>query len=79
MFKDSKVVVFSMNDIKHWHGKEILNHTRMQVPAVIVTYNYFMNSVDRMDEVKCTGVVKGKMCSNDYFCVSTIRSINEQC
>ena len=37
-----------------WTGNESMSRTTFQVPAIIVAYNTFMNSVDRMDQLRST-------------------------
>jgi hypothetical protein len=36
--------------LERWTGSENLHRTKFDVPAIIVAYNVFMNSVDRMDQ-----------------------------
>lgn len=38
-----------LSPLKRWTGSETLNCSTFQVPAIIVAYNLYMNSVDRAD------------------------------
>ncbi len=38
----------------------MLHQTEMQVLAIVVAYNYFMNSVDRMDQIRSTVPIQRK-------------------
>ena len=42
--------VHGLGPVHHWTGTEIFHRTVFQVPAPIVTYNIYMNSVDIMDQ-----------------------------
>lgn len=40
--------------LSRWTGTESCHRTNFQVPAIIVSYNMFMNVVDRMDQIRST-------------------------
>ena len=42
--------------LKRWIGGETFHRTELKVPAIIVAYNLFMNSVDRFDQVRSTNI-----------------------
>ena len=44
--------VNGMGTIQRWTGKETMHRTNLSVPAIIVAYNNYMNSVDRMDHIR---------------------------
>lgn len=46
--------VHGLAPLERWFGEEALHRTTVFVPAVIVAYNLFMNSVDRFDQVRST-------------------------
>lgn len=57
LYSSDEEAITAVNDlgvIRRWHGNEVLHHTEMQVPAIIVADNYFMNSTDRMDQIRST-------------------------
>jgi hypothetical protein len=43
-----------------WIGTEKIHHTQFDVPATIVAYNLFMNSVDQLDQKQSTNPTKCK-------------------
>lgn len=46
--------VHGLEKLQRWTGIESLHRTTLNVPAPIVAYNLFMNSVDRMDQRRST-------------------------
>lgn len=46
--------VHGLERLERWTGTESFHRTTFEVPAVIVAYNLFMNSVDRMDQRRST-------------------------
>ena len=46
--------VHGLSKIKRWLGKEVFHRTILRVPAIVVAYNIFMNSVDRFDQYRKT-------------------------
>jgi hypothetical protein len=42
--------VYGLAELECWTGSENLHRTKFDVPATIVAYNIFMNSVDCMDQ-----------------------------
>lgn len=52
--------VHGLLPIKRWTGVESFHRTIFMVPAAIVAYNLFMNSVDRMDQMMSTVCTRRK-------------------
>ena len=48
--EDAIECVHGLECLERWMGDEFLHRTQMMVPATIVAYNMYMNSVDRMDQ-----------------------------
>ena len=48
--EEAILCVRGLGAIRRWTGTEILHRSTFQVPAPIVAYNQYMNSVDRMDQ-----------------------------
>ena len=46
--------VHGTSRLRRWNGDEIFHRTSYLVPAIIVAYNIFMNSVDRFDQYRQT-------------------------
>jgi hypothetical protein len=46
--------------LQHWTGKESFHRSIFDVPAPIVAYNMFMNSVDRLDQYRSTNPTQRK-------------------
>ena len=47
-------------EIHRWAGTETMSRTKFNVPPIIVAYNTFMNSVDRMDQLQATNATQRK-------------------
>ena len=45
-------VVHDLGIIQRWTGGENMHRTNIRTPAVIIAYNNFMNSVDRLDHLR---------------------------
>ncbi len=56
--EEAVMAVRGLGGIKRWTGTEVLNRTTLQVPAIVCAYNHFMNSVDRMDQLKSTALTR---------------------
>ena len=52
--------VHGLVPIDRWTGNEPLYRTTFMAPAIIVAYNMFMNSVDRMDQRRATNPTRQK-------------------
>ncbi len=48
--------VHGLAPMKRWMGNETFHRTELQVPAIIVAYNLFMNAVDRFDQMRSTNI-----------------------
>ena len=48
--EDAINYVHGLSRLQRWNGKEVFHRTSYLVPAVIVAYNIFMNSVDQFDQ-----------------------------
>ena len=46
--------VHGLSKIKRWLGTEVFHRTILRVPAIVVAYNIFMNSVDCFDQYRKT-------------------------
>lgn len=46
--------VHRLAPLKHWLLNESMNRTKLLVPAHVVAYNIFMNSVDGFDQFRST-------------------------
>ena len=46
--------------IERWTGVEIIARSCIQCPAIIVSYQLFMNSVDRVDQLRSTAATRRK-------------------
>jgi hypothetical protein len=46
--------------VKRWTGNETMHQTTFKVPAFIVAYNVYMNSIHRMDQKHATNPTKRK-------------------
>ena len=46
--------------IERWTGVEMIARSRIQCPAIIVSYQLFMNSVDRVDQLRSTAATRRK-------------------
>ena len=47
-------------DIERWVGTETIGRSRIQCPSIIVSYQFFMNGVDRVDQMRSTNPTKRK-------------------
>ena len=45
-------VVRGLVQIERWTGNENIGRSRIMCPAIIVSYQYFMNGVDRVDQMR---------------------------
>lgn len=57
---EAKHCVHGLAPIERWTGNESLHRSIFMVPAIIVAYNMFMNSVDRMDQRRATNPTRRK-------------------
>ena len=51
---EAVMCVTGLAKLHRWTGTETMLYTPFDVPAIIVAYNMFMNSVDRMDQLRST-------------------------
>lgn len=61
LHQDSQEAIQCVNGLaklSRWTGTESCHRTDFQVPAIIVSYNMFMNAVDRMDQIRSTNVTR---------------------
>ena len=52
--------VHGLGLIERWNGDENIGRTRLQCPAIIISYQMFMNGVDRVDQMRSTSPTKRK-------------------
>ena len=52
--EDAIFCVNGLAELERWTGTESMSRTKFMVPSIIVAYNIFMNSVDRMDQLRST-------------------------
>ena len=52
--------VHGVVDIERWTGGETVGRSRIKCPAIIVSYQFFMNGVDRVDQLRSTNPIKRK-------------------
>lgn len=50
--EEAKELVPDMQPVYLWMVEENLNRTTVEVPGIVAAYNNFMNSVDRMDQLR---------------------------
>ena len=49
-----------MCEIERWLGNEVIRRSQITVPAIVAAYNIFMNSVDRMDQLRAAAPCRRK-------------------
>lgn len=57
---EAVLCVRGLAPLKRWTGNESLHRTTFMVPVIIVAYNMYMNSVDRMDQKRATNPTRRK-------------------
>ena len=56
--KESVMCVRGLAPMERWLGNESMHRTVVQVPAIIVAYNIFMNGVDKFDQYRSTNATE---------------------
>ncbi|GMF68114.1 unnamed protein product [Phytophthora fragariaefolia] len=46
--------------LRRWTGEQMVHRKTVEVPAMIVAYNLFMNGVDRVDQLRSTNPIRRK-------------------
>lgn len=54
----SILFVHGVFNMSRWLGGEILSRSELYVPALVVSYNLFMNGVDRFDQYRSTSLIR---------------------